>query len=90
MYFYQNFQVGTGDTFTLIASSAVAGQYYCHATVEGFPSVTSKPAGLNIILKPDIDISSKVGKHLAVLVLELRIKESVMSLVPYSKETYLS
>ena len=55
-------QVGTGDTLTLVASSAVVGQYYCHATVEGFPSVTSKPAGLNIILKAEIDISSKVSK----------------------------
>ena len=56
-----NFQVGTGDTLTLVASSVVAGQYYCHATVEGFPSVKSKPAGLKIILKPEIDLSSKVG-----------------------------
>ena len=59
---FVNFQVGTGDTLTLVASSAVAGQYYCHATVEGFPSVTSKPAELKMILKPEIDISSKVGK----------------------------
>jgi hypothetical protein len=59
---FVNFQVVTGDTLTLVASSAVAGQYYCHAIVEGFPSVTSKPASLKIILKPEIDISSKVGK----------------------------
>ena len=60
---FLNFQVGTGDTLTLVASSAVAGQYYCHATVEGFPSVASKPASLKIISKPEINISSKVGKH---------------------------
>ena len=53
-------QVGHGNTLTMIASPETAGDYYCHATVEGFPPATSEPAELKIIIKPEIDIFSKV------------------------------
>ena len=53
-------KAGTGNTLTLTASSHTGGLYYCHATVEGFKTATSQPAELQVIMRPKIDIGSKV------------------------------